>query len=196
MIVNGYEIKPGADLQGAYIPGANLAGANLAGANLEGANLRGADLEGADLQGANLVGANLEGANLTWADLRESNLVGANLVGANLEGTCLDPQALPNGDTEGFEIAAGGVVGYRTQAQIVMRGKDYQIGQVYRAPWFSVADTPCHPGLYICPSIRMLQIQHREATFSPIIKVLSRPEDVHKAGNKWRTRAFRVLEVV
>ena len=41
MIVNGYEIKPGADLRGAY-----LSYADLQGANLEDANLKGTILEG------------------------------------------------------------------------------------------------------------------------------------------------------
>ena len=39
MIVNGYEIKPWADLRGADLSGANLRGANLIGANLRGAVL-------------------------------------------------------------------------------------------------------------------------------------------------------------
>jgi hypothetical protein len=59
MNINGYEIKPGADLKGADLRGANLYGANLYGANLEGADLRYADLEGADLYDAKLQGAKL-----------------------------------------------------------------------------------------------------------------------------------------
>ena len=51
MKVNGYEIKPGA----------NLIDANLIGANLEGTNLRCANLEGANLEGANVKGTILEG---------------------------------------------------------------------------------------------------------------------------------------
>ena len=70
MNINGYEIKPGA---------------NLRGANLEYANLRGVDLERADLRGANLVGANLEDANLVGAYLVDANLEGANLTGTILE---------------------------------------------------------------------------------------------------------------
>ena len=42
MIVNGYEIKPFANLWGANLEGANLWGANLKGANLKGAYLGGA----------------------------------------------------------------------------------------------------------------------------------------------------------
>jgi len=47
MKINGYEIKPGANLLGANLLGADLRGADLEGANLEGANLRGANLDGA-----------------------------------------------------------------------------------------------------------------------------------------------------
>ena len=68
MIVNNYEIKPEADLEGADLSGANLSGANLRGADLEGANLRGAYLEGANLRGANLSLANLRGADLEGAE--------------------------------------------------------------------------------------------------------------------------------
>ena len=39
MKVNGYEIKEGANLKGAYLKGADLKGANLYGADLEGADL-------------------------------------------------------------------------------------------------------------------------------------------------------------
>ena len=50
MNINGYEIKPFA----------NLVGADLEGANLRGANLRDAYLEGAYLRGANVTGTILE----------------------------------------------------------------------------------------------------------------------------------------
>ena len=72
MEVNGYQIKPGANLKNANLTGANLEGADLGnaalrllvGANLKGANLKGANLVGASLAYANLKGANLEDANL------------------------------------------------------------------------------------------------------------------------------------
>lgn len=57
--VNGYEIKPEADLRGA---------------NLSGADLRGANLHLADLSGANLCRANLHLVNLRGADLRGADL--------------------------------------------------------------------------------------------------------------------------
>jgi hypothetical protein len=62
MNINGYEIKPNANLSGANLSCANLRGADLRGADLSCANLR-----GANLRGANLRGADLSGANLSWA---------------------------------------------------------------------------------------------------------------------------------
>ena len=60
--VNGYTIKPGANLEGANLEGANLEGANLEGANLTCANLTNANLTKANLNDANLFGAKVEGA--------------------------------------------------------------------------------------------------------------------------------------
>ena len=66
MIVNGYEIRPKADLRGA-----DLRKANLRGADLRNANLQGADLQDANLQDAYLWYANLQDANLYGADAAE-----------------------------------------------------------------------------------------------------------------------------
>jgi len=88
MKINGYEIKPWANLWGANLKGADLKGANLWGADLQDANLRGANLWGADLQDANLRGANLQDANLRGANLQDANLQDANLRGANLDFSC------------------------------------------------------------------------------------------------------------
>jgi len=60
MKVNGYEIKPGANLESANLRGANLESANLESANLLGANLFGANLESAKLDGANVDATILE----------------------------------------------------------------------------------------------------------------------------------------
>ena len=94
MKINGYEIKPlanlrDADLCGADLYGANLSGADLSGADLRGANLGNADLRDADLCGADLRDADLCGADLCGADLRDADLCGANLGGANLGGANL-----------------------------------------------------------------------------------------------------------
>ena len=96
MNVNGYEIKPGANLEDADLRGANLRYANLYGATLRYAYLRYANLIGANLRCANLEGANLKGAKLEGANLWNANLKGANLEGANLEGANLEGAKLPN----------------------------------------------------------------------------------------------------
>ena len=67
--VNGYEIKPGANLRSARLEGANLEGANLEGANLYGAVLKNANLTNANLNNANLDSANLYGATLKGATM-------------------------------------------------------------------------------------------------------------------------------
>ena len=51
MNINGYEIKPDANLEGANLSDADLSGAYLYGAYLYCANLRGANLEGTILEG-------------------------------------------------------------------------------------------------------------------------------------------------
>lgn len=118
-IINGYEIAPnanldGADLKGASLEGVNLDGASLKGANLEGAelvaaqlndaNLENANLVGATLDFANMVGANLKGANLKGASLENAILQKANLKGANLENAILSFAVLNNCDLEGANL--------------------------------------------------------------------------------------------
>jgi hypothetical protein len=100
MVVNGYEIKPGANLTGAYLRNANLISAYLRGAYLRNANLISAYLRCADLRGANLISADLRnadlrGANLRNANLRNADLGGANLRNADLRGANLDLSCLP-----------------------------------------------------------------------------------------------------
>ena len=101
MIVNGYNIKPGANLSGANLSGADLSKADLSWANLSGANLSGAILSKtrlsmANLSGANLSGANLSGANLYMADLSRANLSGAYLSRTNLfEATLSSTKNIP-----------------------------------------------------------------------------------------------------
>ena len=92
MNINGYEIKPFANLQYADLEGANLQGAKLRGANLRDANLRDANLRGAYLGGANLRDANLRGAYLGGANLGGANLEDADLEGAKLSDFQIVPQ--------------------------------------------------------------------------------------------------------
>jgi len=102
--VNGYEIKPGADLRGANLCHADLRGANLRGANLRYANLRYADLCCADLRDANLYCAYLRAANLSGADLRGANLTGANLRDADLRYADLCDADLRDADLRGVDL--------------------------------------------------------------------------------------------
>ena len=60
MIVNGYEIKPGANLWNADLWNADLKDAVLWGANLKDANLKGVYLKDADLRGTNVTNTILE----------------------------------------------------------------------------------------------------------------------------------------
>ena len=89
MTINGYEIKPYANLFRASLSGANLSRADLSGANLFRASLSGADLSGASLSRADLSGANLSRADLSGANLRGANLYGASLFRADLSGADL-----------------------------------------------------------------------------------------------------------
>ena len=198
MKVSGYEIKPEANLSEADLSEANLRGANLRGANLRWANLREVDLSGADLSGVNLRGADLCGANLRRAGLRGADLCGANLSGVNLwgadlRGTCLDPANKANADVAGFvETCLGRIVGYRSQACPHIRG--YRVGRIYGADFFSTADAECHPGLYLWPTLEMAR--NWSGPNAKLVKVVASPEHTHKAGSKWRTRWFEVMEVI
>jgi hypothetical protein len=177
-------ILRGADLAGAILRDADLAGADLRGAVLTKANLRDASLTKANLHEANLAGANLIRADLHEANLAGANLTWVNLTGAILAGTCLDPMARPNGDTTGYAeyTSRSGVVwcvGYRTPRSPYMGSLGYEVGKAYRAPWFSVAPTDCHPGLYV-----------RAKRKPGDITVVFRKIDAHRAGDKTRVTEF------
>ena len=74
-VVNGYQIRPGANLEFA-----NLNNADLSGANLENARLSDARLISANLSGANLSNCQLYRTNFDRADLSEANLYGVKLA--------------------------------------------------------------------------------------------------------------------
>ena len=184
----------GANLTDAHLTGADLTGADLACANLARADLTRANLTDASLTGANLTGADLTRANLTDASLTGANLTGASLTGANLTGadltsTVLDPCASPNGDAADFEQDGEYIIGYRTRR--AGHTDKYRDGRFYSADWFSVCEhTECHPGLYLWPSLEAAR------TWSPsveIIRVRTRPGEVHHVRSKWRCRWFEVL---
>ena len=185
-----------ADLWDANLHRANLQGTNLQGTNLAGANLHRANLQGADLQVTDLQGANLQGADLRGANLRGANLRGANLRGADLRSTCLDPSNTPNGLCSEFEQVDGMCVGYRTQKALFKAETTYESGKTYEAPFFSTADTECHPGLYVCPSeedVSRFCESYGKPDYS-VIKVVFYPEDCHKAGSKWRVKRLTVIK--
>ena len=173
---------------------ANLRGADLCGASLRDADLFDADLCGASLRGANLCvaylrGASLRGANLCGANLRGANLFDADLCGANLRGTCLDQTRTPNMVASGFEaIEDDWLIGYRTKlSPYGIDNGPYLVGQERWAHEFSVSDTECHPGIFVCPTLR----EAREWTdeHNPnIVAVIFRPWELHKAGRKHRVR--------
>jgi len=194
----------GADLSGADIQMANLREADLRRAYLFSAYLWGTDLARANLQQARLQdarllhtylrGADLRGADLRNADLRRTDLRWTKLDGADLRGTCLDPANIPNGEADEFERDADPewVVGYRTVHSPWVRSNIRYTRGIYKAPWFSTADdTECHPGLYLCPTKDEVEAEHPKAI---IIRVLTRPEAIHKAGRKYRCKWFVVEE--
>jgi hypothetical protein len=182
-----------ANLRGADLNRANLSRADLNRANLSGANLSGANLSGADLNRANLSGANLSWANLSWANLSRADLNRANLSGANLSETCVDPLAPPNGECSEFPRRGDGWVnGWRTKATSAA-GRRLKTDRIYGCSVFSVADTECHPGWYLWPS---LEQAYAFSGRVPMVLVKARPRDIHRAGGKWRSRAIWVLEDV
>ena len=98
-IVNGYTIKPAADLRGA----------DLYRADLRGEDLREADLREADLYGADLSGADLGGARMHFT----TNLNGALVNGdttINLSAALVNDAGEPNGLPDLWKIEAGRIV--------------------------------------------------------------------------------------
>jgi hypothetical protein len=62
------------------------------------------------------------------------------------------------------------------------------VGEVYVAPEFSVSDTECHPGLYLCKT------KEQALEYSADVVMVMTPEwEVHEVGEKARTRWFIVV---
>jgi len=187
------------------LSGANLIGANLSNANLSNANLSNANLSKVNLSCVKLIKSNLSGADLTCARLTEANLSGANLSGAgligtylfntnfseaNLSKTVLDPMNTSNSDISKFELIDSGqwVVGYRSKRPIRTNPDFcYSVGDRITAPIFSTAETECHPGLYVEPTVDRAWFHSNE-----VVKVIFRPWDLHKAGGRYRVRELIV----
>ena len=99
MEVNGYEIKPGA----------NIGGANLSEANLKGADLSQAGFFRAYLQAVFSLSWDLikRTLRISPADISGANLEGADLTGARLAQATADKGTVW---PEGFDPAAAGVI--------------------------------------------------------------------------------------
>ncbi|HUB40515.1 MAG TPA: pentapeptide repeat-containing protein [Streptosporangiaceae bacterium] len=89
LLINGYLVGAGADLDGATLTGADLVDADLTGTDFSGANLASADLAGASMNAATLTSASLADANLTNSDATGAVLYEAILTKATLTGTIL-----------------------------------------------------------------------------------------------------------
>ncbi len=83
--INGYEIKPGADLSGKDLSGKDLSGKDLSGADFRFAILRDTDFLGAYLSGADFRYADLSGAEFRYAILRGAILTGAKLPAVKVD---------------------------------------------------------------------------------------------------------------
>jgi hypothetical protein len=180
----------GSRLSWVNLSGADLSGADLSDVNLSDVNLNGANLSDVDLSGANLSWANLNGANLNGADLNGTDLYAANLSRANLSRTYIDPNNKPNAEVTGFQRDADGfIIGFRTRKTSHI--DEYRDGRCYSADWFSTAATECHPGLYLWPTLDASR--GYSGVNAEIIRVRTKPECVHHAGDKWRCQWFEVL---
>ena len=145
----------------------------------------------ADLSEANLRGADLRGAFLRGAFLRE-----AFLRGADLRGTVLDPERAPNADCASFADDPGRpgyVIGWRTRRSTHVGDTEYAPGGIYRAPVFSVAETECHPGIYLWPTREDAQAWLTNRVSDDVVEVRARRADIHHAGTKWRAREIEVV---
>ena len=183
----------GSDLSHSNLSGSDLSGSDLRGSNLRDSNLRDSDLSHSDLRGSNLSGSdlscsNLSGSNLRGSNLRGSNLGGSNLGGSNVSMTCLDPANQANQQHDEFKKRGKLKIGYRTRKAGHI--DKYRDGWVYSADWFSTADTECHPGLYLWPTLEAAKNFSGGVEF---IKVEFDPQHLHKAGPKYRVRWFRVI---
>ena len=197
-----YAYLRGTDLEGANLSGANLTEANLTEANLNQVDLSFADLSFADLNHASLSGADLRWSDISGADLSGANLLGVKLTGTNLTGTCIQTTfdgVVPSTDLSLFatyEEDSDFVVGYRTSDSILVGEQTYEIGKEYCAPYFFVdTRTECGLGLYLYPTIEQAKELADHYGYN-VIKVIAMRKETMKAGSKYRTKRFLVLETV
>lgn len=84
-VVNGYEIRPGADLSNA-----DLRRSDLSNMDLRGIKFYKANLAGCNLKNSNFAGCNMDYANLSSTDLTRTNFEGCNLAAARFDGADID----------------------------------------------------------------------------------------------------------
>ena len=165
MIINGYEIKPFADLSGVNLRHADLRHADLRGANLRRAELWHADLRGAylgeaELQYANLKHADLRGddlgrAKFRYTDLRYTDLRGANLRSTDLRGACLNGGNLK--DTK-FDL----IPGHQELLKKVAKHALAEIDSLDMECWHTCATSHCIAGwaIHLHPEGYQFQKEH------------------------------------
>ena len=174
---------------------ADLRGADLSSPSLRETDLSFADLRWAKLRSANLSWANLWGADLSWANLRLADLNNADLRNADLTGTCLDPTAEipPISDDDitsaGLEIVGDRVYGWRTRDSQHVGSTTYEPGKCYTAQYFSIADTECHPGIYLASAEWLNKCYQGRV----IVRCYCLRSELHKAGDKWRCKRLWVV---
>jgi hypothetical protein len=108
-----------------------------------------------------------------------------------LEKTCLAHDNVPTGADAAFAYDGDYVIGYRTEKAGHI--DKYRVGRCYSADVFSTSDTECHPGLYLWPTLAQATAFSGEV---PMIMVRTKPETIHKAGEKYRCQWFEVVKVI
>ena len=134
--------------------------------------------------------ANLTDANLSRANLSRAYLSRADLSDADLSGTCIDPSApipLISDVTladAGLRIDGDTVHGFRTTTSQRNGNTVYAPGTHHVAPVFSVADTPCHPGIYLAGSAWLAEYYSNV----PTVPCHCLRSELHHAGDKFRAK--------
>jgi uncharacterized protein YjbI with pentapeptide repeats len=99
VLVLGYLVGPGANLQGANLQNASIVNVNLSNANLSNAVLDGMSIASSSMVNTNFSGASLQSSTLSSLDLSSANFSGANLNLANLSQSTLGSNTGLSGGT-------------------------------------------------------------------------------------------------
>ncbi len=116
LIVDGYQVYPGANLSGANLSDANLSTIDLTDVNFTDAILTGVTFDGSTLSGATFTGATLSGATFTGTTL--GGVVSGGIVGT--------PTGLPSGWSlvNGYLIGPGADLAGATLTGAALSGVD------------------------------------------------------------------------